>query len=562
MPPRRRADLIVAFPNHGQRQTDFDTPIAESVLSRAWPMSSDSYPAVDREIDRILNCTLERLVEKELLKRIMRFGLDFEANGVLLGQIVAYLMGVAAAPFGVTPVNQVQTLIRSSDVDGGTFRVSIDGVLYTTNLAWNISAVDLKTAIELLAALGSGNTTTAYDAGTRKWTITMIGAHAHTELPVFTVDGALLTVSASPGGSVAAAELTAAVPPQRNQIQTLVLDTPTAGTFRIGIQIGQYIKYSSRLPFDVSAAAMKAAIENLTAIGRSNTTVARVDSGGGGSVHTYTITHVNNLASAEMPVYSVDAAALTKTTAAFTETKTGVQLEHDITEITGFQPPAFGIAVGYKTSNRLPRKYNSVVVNTLHLTGAHSQPRVTAHLDVVGSADVQDVSGAYVLPGCQVFRPIRFKDCILIIDGVNYSDQLTNGNPLMDFDLTQSNGIITDDDAYPGIDEDVHRLERANIRSLIINAGILGEKGDDIYQLAEENGEVAVSFQVGRSNDAIIYVIDKASVSLRNPETVFDGTAKRTKVQITLEPEEDNGGATWYAVHARINESATLLTAA
>lgn len=443
MPSRRRAELVLAFPNHGQRQADFETPMSESVLIKAWGMTSDTYPGIDREIDRLLNCTLERLVQKEMLRRIMRFNFDFEANGQLLAQLLAYKMGVAATPTG-TPANQVQT-------------------------------------------------------------ITMTG---------------------------------------------------TAGTWRVGITIGQYIKYTPYLAFNVSAANLKAAIENLTAIGRSNTTVTLV-----GSV--YTITHVNNLSHAEMPVYVTDSALLTGGTATPLETVPGVEKSHALSEITTFQQPVFGFVVGYRNSARLPRRYDSVVCDSLRISGAHAQPRLSANTLLIGSGNLNDVTGSYVIPACAIYRPIRFKDCKLVIDGVDYSNQAVTGNPWRDFDLTMNSNTITDDDAHPGQDEDVHRLERADERPWALNVGILGEKGDDIYALAEEGAEVAVSLQMGRSNECVIANIPKASVTLRNPETSFDGTAKRSKIQINIEPEEIPGDATTpYTFTAKFNETATLLASA
>jgi len=443
MPARRRAELVLAFPNHGQAQSNFDTPMAESVLVKAWAMTSDSYPGIEREIDRLLNCTLERLVQKELLRRIMRFNFDFEANGQLISQLLAYKMGVAAAPTGT----------------------------------------------------------------------------------------------------------------QANQVQTLTM-TGTGGTWRVGITIGQYIKYTPYLAWNVSAANLKAAIENLTAIGRNNTTVTL-------STGVYTITHVNNLARAEMPQYVVDGALLTGGTVTPLETVPGVQKTHALSEITTFQQPAFGFVVGYRNSSRLPRRYDSCVVDSLRISGAHAQPRLTANVGIVGSGNLNDVTSGYTIPACTIYRPIRFKDCILIINGVDYSNQAVTGNPWRDFELTMSSGIITDDDAYPGQDEDVHRLERADERPWALNVGILGEKGDDIYALAEENAEVAVSLQLGRTNECDIITLPKASVSLRNPETAFDGTAKRTKILINIEPEEIPGDATTpYTVAAKFDETATLLTAA
>lgn len=434
MTTRRRAELVTALSGVGAIQVDFDTPRAEAILDTAWPMTSDSYPNVSQEIDRILSCDQQDLTGKEVVRRLTRFDMDYDADPTLMAINMAYQLGVAAAPVG-SPVNEVQTLTR----------------------------------------VGTG------------------------------------------------------------------------GTFRIGLPVGAFTKYTPQLVFNPTAAELKTALENINRIGRGNVTVGLAGAD-------YTITFVNNLANADMPLLVLDTALLTGGVHTIVQTTAGVQRRHALSRISGFQPPAFGFASGFRNSSQRMRLHKSAVSDTFRISGSASQPRVTVNWGMVASGEVSVVSGAYVPPTCQIFRPARFRDTVLVIDGVDYSSLLK------DFEVTGSNGIIVDDDAYTAQDEDIHRAERADQRSLVINAGILGEHGDVIHALAEALGEVAVSLRIGRSGKNLTFNLPKGSVSLRDPVIGYDGTAKRSKINISIEPELIPGDATTpYTVDAYVPIASTLL---
>lgn len=434
MTTRRRAELVTALSGTGAIQVDFDTPRAESVLDTAWPMTSDSYPNVAQEIDRILSCDQQDLTAKELMRRITRFDMDYDADPTLMAIHLAYLMGVAAAPVGA-PANEVQTLTR----------------------------------------VGTG------------------------------------------------------------------------GTLRVGIPVGAFTKYTPQLAWNISAADLKTALENLNVIGRGNVTVGLVGAD-------YTITFVNNLANADMPLLVLDTALLTGGVHTIVQTTAGVQRRHALSRISGFQPPAYGFAAGFRNSDKRLRLHKSAVADTFRASGSAAQPRVTVNWGMIASGEVSLVTPAYVVPVCQIFRPARFRDTVLIIDGVDYSSLLK------DFEVSASNGLITDDDAYTAQDEDIHRAERADQRSLVINAGILGEHGDAIHALAEALGEVPVTLRIGRSGKNVTFNVPKGSVSLRDPVLGYDGTAKRSKVNIMIEPELIPGDATTpFTVDAYVPITATLL---
>jgi len=441
MTDRRRADLVTAFSGIAGIQANFDTPMPEAALDTAWPVTSDSYPNVSQQLDRILDCSQQDLVAKEVIRRLVKFDFDYDADPRLMAVHMAYIMGVAAAPTG-TPANEVQT----------------------------------------------------------------------------------------------------------------ITSTATGGSAKVGVVVGSVTKYTPLLAFNVSAADLKTALENLNFIGRGNTTVTLV-----GGV--YTITFTNNHANDDIPQLVVVGNGTTLTGGTWTPATTtpGVQRDHHLTRIAGFQPPAYGAAVGFRTSNKLMKFFKSGVADTFRATGSHVQPRVNVNWAMVASGEPALVSSAYVPPACQVYRPARFRDTSLVIDGVDYA--LTN--LLRDFEVTVSNGTITDDDAYTSQDEDIHRAERADQRSLVINAGILGEHGDVIHALAESLGEVAVTMRLGRTGNGMIFNIPKGSVSLRDPVLAYDGTAKRSKVQIAIEPELIPGDATTpFTVDAMVGISSTLLAVA
>lgn len=421
MTTRRRADLIVALSGVAARQSDFDTPVDEDAINTAWAMTSDSYPNVAQEIDRILDCQQQDLVAKEVLRRLMRFDFDYEADPLLMAIHLAYMMSVAGAPTG-TPANQISVFTRGGGVTAGTWKIGVlvgSLVKYTAPLAWNAPAADVKMAVENISYVGRGNTTVTFT--TDHWDVTLVNNWARGSITF----------------SVVNTDLTGGV---------IVLTTPT--------------------PAD--------------------------------------------------------------------------QNHHALTRIAGFQPVAFGLVAGFRNSNRLPKIYKSVVANSMTLRASHAQPRVTANIGVIGSGEVPNVSSSWVTPVCQVFRPARFRDTSLVIDGVDYA----LNNLLRDYELSYSNQLVADDDAYTAQDEDIHRLERADQRPFSINAGILGEEGDTIHQMAEGLAEVAVSMRIGRPGSNITFNLPKASISLRDPVLAYDGSVKRSKVQIMIEPELISGDAT------------------
>jgi len=98
---------------------------------------------------------------------------------------------------GAAISNEVQTVQLAGVPTGGTFTLTFDGQT-TGNLAWDISAAALVTALNLLSNIAPGDVTaTLAGSGTVAdpyiWTVTFTGTYAGVNVPQMTGDGTLLT---------------------------------------------------------------------------------------------------------------------------------------------------------------------------------------------------------------------------------------------------------------------------------------------------------------------------------------------------------------------------------
>lgn len=90
---------------------------------------------------------------------------------------------------GGPDVNEVQSIVLPT-ATGGTFTITFSG--YTTgNLAYNIAAASLETALEGLTSIGASNVSVSGSAG--EYEVTFIGALAATNVPVMKANGSNLT---------------------------------------------------------------------------------------------------------------------------------------------------------------------------------------------------------------------------------------------------------------------------------------------------------------------------------------------------------------------------------
>ena len=88
---------------------------------------------------------------------------------------------------GVCGKNEKQTITLDSGVSDGTFTLTYDGQT-TPDLAYNISAADMQTALRALSSINGANVAVT-DGDPSGWVVEFIGTLAHTDASAITGDG-------------------------------------------------------------------------------------------------------------------------------------------------------------------------------------------------------------------------------------------------------------------------------------------------------------------------------------------------------------------------------------
>ena len=199
----------------------------------------------------------------------------------------------------IAPVDEIQQV--TVDATGGTFKLSFGGQT-TDALAFDISAAGLKSALENLSSIGSGNVTVSQSGNVYR--VSFVNGLGAQDVELLAADDSGLTNglgsadtmnvvdsgNTSPSvGVLTSSSLTGLDTRQVNEIQSLVVDA-TQGTFTVSFN--GYV--SAALPFDVTASGLQAALEALAGIMAGDVAVTK-----NGDV--YDIRFQGNLTNVDVP---------------------------------------------------------------------------------------------------------------------------------------------------------------------------------------------------------------------------------------------------------------------
>ncbi len=268
----KRERLVFAYSPTWKRQSNFETAMALSDLTAAYPLLNKRWPGTTLTLEDVRGCTGRHLVDRLLTARVMSWGVDFNVGPTLLAGATALLYGTAAAPTG-TPADEVQTITVTAT--GGTFTISFtfEGLTETTPaLAWNATAAVVLAALEALRPVKPGNVTVALAGGV--YTITFTGDLAKANVPALVVDGAALS-----GGTATVATTTAGVQ-RAHAITRMLTDQGPAISFVVGFenQPDTYVRYKSAVAADLRVTAERRRIVTATLGFRGSAEVESVPS--------------------------------------------------------------------------------------------------------------------------------------------------------------------------------------------------------------------------------------------------------------------------------------------
>jgi hypothetical protein len=333
-----------------------------------------------------------------------------------------------------------------------------------------------------------------------------------------------------------------------NEVQTETV-TATGGTRTLTVQVGANAQTTAPIAWNANAAAIQAALEALSNVAPGDITVA------GAGPYTYTMG--GNLGLQDVNPITVNTYGLTGGTSVFAETTPGVGLLHGISRTTGYSLPLLTLYVGFRGSDKQPVIFKNVVVNSVRCRST-SRGKVTATIEFVGSADLQEAVG-YTMPPCLDIIPVRFGDCQMLVGGV---DQIAAGLG-REFEYYYQNDVITGDHAFTGVGVDVTRLERADKRPSGFNFFILGEPGDPLFVLAKAKTTMAVALRVGPAGRHVLFTAPQGLLKLGSPQIRFGGDPPESEIALVTRPKKVTGDATTPTnVSARSKQATAFMVSA
>jgi hypothetical protein len=331
-----------------------------------------------------------------------------------------------------------------------------------------------------------------------------------------------------------------------SEVQTETI-TATGGTRTLTVQVGANAQTTTPLAYNANAAAILAALEALSNVAPGD--IAVDDTDPAAIVYTFG----GALGLQDVNLIGVNTYGLTGGTAVMNETTPGVGRLHAISRLVGYSLPLLTLYVGFRGSDKQPVIFKNVVVASVRCRAA-SRGRVTATVELIGSADTQNAVG-FTMPPCLDIVPIRFGDCGLTIGGVDY----IAANMGREFEYGFDNQASP---KWDGAGVDVTRIERGDQRPSYINAFLLGEPGDALFNLALAKTTLPVSLRLGPAGRSVTVNAPQGLVRLTPERIRFGGDPPESEIALVVRPKKVPGDATTPTnVSARSRQATTFLTA-
>lgn len=537
MATRRASQLTIAYHPTWQQQSDWDVPIDGAELTRAFPATSRNYLDIDETIEDVFNCTGEDFLFEILTGTFARLNIDMDVDPDVLAGIMAFAYGSAASPSAGTDEVQTETISAT----GGTRTLTVQigaNAQTTTDINFNAAAADIQAALEALsnvapadivvASVGNVNEvqteTVTATGGTR--TLTVIN-------PVTGVSGttAAIAYNANAAAIQAALELLANV---------------DAGDIVVS-GAGPYV-YTFSGP-NYRNANVATIVPGTALLTGGSTSFANTTPGATGT-RTYTFSGVGFEAQ-DVALIAPNGYFLTGGTSSFATTTGGLGSLHAISRLTGYTLPLMTFYIGFRGSDKQPVIFKNVVVNSVRIRSA-SREKVTASIELIGSADLQDAV-AFTMPECTDILPLRFADCQMSVGGVDF-----NAN-----DLAREFEYYFQNDVSPRFDGSAvysTRHERADQRPSGFNMWVLGEPGDAIYTLAKNKTTLDTFIRIGPAGRNVKCRAPQGFVKLAPSPIRFGGDPAESEIALVIRPKKVSGDATTpTTVTANIAQSIVLL---
>jgi hypothetical protein len=335
----------------------------------------------------------------------------------------------------------------------------------------------------------------------------------------------------------------------QNEKQTITIDA-TAGTFTITFAFEGKTGTTPALAYNASAAAVLAALEALDSIGEGNVTV-----GLAGSV--YTVEFVGDLALANMPAMTTNAASLTggTHTATVATTQAGGNKYHAATRSTDDSLPKTSIGCGYDSATAAtPHKFRDLVVESI-VVNLNRRKNVTATIKLLGRFTPEDLA-AFTVPDCDNLAALKGRDCEILINSSYLSEEFWQAT------ITLDNNVPTGEDLFPFDSVEIGNPERGDKPTYPLTMQVLGSEGDTVGEICRLRSKVPVEFRLGKPGDRCNLIFPNTLLKFAGNPRVFVGERNRSAHAIDAVPHKDATLLAPMRAEAYLDQTATFLASA
>lgn len=538
-------DRFIAISGIGKKQTNIDTPLADTDIDTRLKCRIALEDNVDRTIRR--DCEDVDRTSEKTNSRTKRLRLTFTSiTAQLYALFYAYYLGVAAAPTG-SPQNEIQTLSRSGTVNAGFFTLSLtlEGRTATTApIAYNATATEIEEALTAARMKWIQPGDVSVSGGTKQVETMTVpgGATSDGDLVVTVTAAGSVALAAGKAINVTVANLDTAAQVAGKIRTALGLDADVAAFFTIGGASDQVVLTAKAAAAnDTTMDATFPTAQGVTGASTANTTpgVSSELWGGLGMV----ITFQNRLANANLAQLVVDNAPAGYTAIGGggsilnTNVQNGSNYFHEFTRSTGREKVYTSFALGWIDDNaRDPEKFSGFAVESFTPSANRRQD---AGLEVVLIGRFEGTPMVdYTIPDCENPTPMPSADCkVLINNNYETTDISTLSAPFSD-------NIPLDDSAYgfDGIDPDL--LARSKQVDYDVNAQIFAIETDPISVLAENEltqEPVDAKYHFGMPGDRFTILAPETKVKFQSGERFTPvGAAERIAGNFQLSAFKDD----------------------
>jgi hypothetical protein len=335
----------------------------------------------------------------------------------------------------------------------------------------------------------------------------------------------------------------------QNEKQTITIDA-TGGTFTATFAFEGKTGTTSALAYNAAAAVVQAALEALDSIGSGNVSVALV-----GSV--YTVEFIGDLALANMPAMTTNAASLTggTHTAVVATTQAGGNKYHAATRSTDDSLPKTSIGCGYDSATAAtPHKFRDLVVESV-VININRRRNITATVTLLGRFTPMDMA-AFSVPECENLPALKGRDCEILINGSYLSEEFWQAT------LTLNNQVSTGDDLFPFDSVEIGNPERGDKPTYPVSMQVLGSEGDTVGEICRLRTKVPVEFRLGKPGNRCNVIYPNTLLKFASSPRVFVGERNRSAHAIDAVPHKDDTLQTPLRAEAYLDQTATFLASA